>query len=164
MQWLNWVPLKVRGFVWKTRLDRIPSKRALLTRGVIVGFEECSMFFGGIETRDNMLLNYSFATEVWLRIYSWCGWSGTTGETIRERIDWPTLLNGTLMVKRTTTLIIMATVWFLWIARNKFIFTSKPLLMDGIVEKIKVNAFMWLKYRSNIVDVVWHRWYSSPWW
>ncbi|KAK1431060.1 hypothetical protein QVD17_14273 [Tagetes erecta] len=42
MNWSCWVPLKVKSFIWKVRLNRIPSKVALGVRGVQVGSEECS--------------------------------------------------------------------------------------------------------------------------
>lgn len=53
--WLNWIPLKVRGFSWKVRLNRILCKTALHDCGVNVVSNECSMCVGNIETTDHAL-------------------------------------------------------------------------------------------------------------
>lgn len=59
----------------------------------------------------------------------------------------------------TVTLILMATISYIWLARNDLIFNCKPLSMNEVVEKIMVNVFLWLKYRIN--DLMWQNWYSS---
>ncbi|KAK1412847.1 hypothetical protein QVD17_34393 [Tagetes erecta] len=74
--WSSWIPLKVRGFAWKVRLNRIPSKKALQDRGVNMFSQECSMCFGSIETADHALNRCSFATVVWNCVRQWCGWDG----------------------------------------------------------------------------------------
>lgn len=72
MVWSRGTPLKVRSFIWKVRLNKIPSKVALKARGVCVGLEECSSCFGNKETADHVFLSCPFASAVWEKIVGWC--------------------------------------------------------------------------------------------
>jgi len=128
-----------------------------------VGNVECSMCINIIESVDHLLLKCPFAVKVWNYINGWCGWSDFVGESIRGRIDQANNIDGPEKIKDTASLIVMATVWYVWLARNYLIFNSLPLSVDGVVDKIKVNTFLWLKYRANMLDVMWHKWYNSPW-
>lgn len=70
MQRSKWVPLKVRCFVWKSRLDRIPCKKALASRNVEVGFEGCSRCFNDSECPNHVLL----MTSVIIMAMVWFIW------------------------------------------------------------------------------------------
>jgi len=58
VHWLVWVPLKIRCFIWKMRLNRIPSKIALGVGGVNVTSEEST---------DHLLLKNFSSTCLLLR-------------------------------------------------------------------------------------------------
>jgi len=137
-------------------------------RGVMVGGVECSMCFNEVESTDHLLIRCPFAVKVWKRIGVWCGWSVAQVDFIREKIDHANNINGSEKVKDIASMIIMATTWYIWLARiwlarNDLIFNSRALSVDGVVEKIMVNTFLWLKYRANRFDVMWHKWCNSPW-
>lgn len=70
MKLTNGVPLKVKGFVWKARIDdRILTKVALRSHGVHVGSEEFSFCFGSQESSEHLLLKFSFTAAVCDTIY-----------------------------------------------------------------------------------------------
>ncbi|KAK1416690.1 hypothetical protein QVD17_25805 [Tagetes erecta] len=160
--WSKWIPLKVRCFAWKVRLNKIPVKTALARRGVQVGSEECSMCFNHLETSNHVLLHCAFAAKVWYKVFEWCGLFGALGDDIRDRIDCHNIMIGSENMKEKVAVIVMASVWFIWLARNDFIFNSCPLNVDGVMEKIRVYTYLWLKYRANRLDVMWHRWFDRP--
>ncbi|KAK1441033.1 hypothetical protein QVD17_06869 [Tagetes erecta] len=87
MLWSSWVPLKIRCFMWKARLNKIPSKNALMIRGVSIGMEECSLCFGEQETTDHILLHCRFTEKIWAEIFNWCKWPVVANGSIRERFD-----------------------------------------------------------------------------
>lgn len=156
------MPLKVRYFCWKARLNRIPCKVALAKRGVNVGSEECSMCVGHRETTDHCLSGSSFTLEIWRRIANWCGWTDLGVSNVRDRIDWFSNLPGSELQKEMVMMIIMATIWYSWLARNDLIFNAIPLSVERVIDKIKVNSFLWLKYRAKKMDIAWHIWASNP--
>lgn len=128
-----------------------------------MGLEDCSLCFGANDSPDHLMLKCPFASLVVCKTCNWCGWVKDMGVPIREWLDRSNNLVSSEEMRDTTALIAMTTVWFLWLARNDFIYSSIPLSANGVVEKIVVNFFLWLKYRSNMVDIVWHKWYHCPW-
>ncbi|CAI9266205.1 unnamed protein product [Lactuca saligna] len=70
--WSKWIPNKVNRFVWRARIDRIPSASALMRRGVNIQGETCSVCISGSETADHMLVTCPFAIAIWNRIWNWC--------------------------------------------------------------------------------------------
>jgi len=136
----------VRSFIWKVRLNRIPSKSALFRRGVDVSFVECSLCTCTRETSDHVLLHCHFAAVVCARIFKWCGWSFHMESSIRECIDSYTSLNGSNSMKEVASGILMVTTWAIWSARNDLIFNAITPSIDGVVEKIMINSFIWLKH------------------
>lgn len=74
--------------------------------------------------------------------------------SIRDRLDSYLHVVGSEKVKWRALLILMATTWFVWVARNKLGFNGKAVSVGGVVDKIKVNSFQWLKYRAKSREVV----------
>jgi len=84
------------------------------------------------------------------------------GETIKDCTDSFNDLIGADKNRSMASVIIMATVWFIWRARNDFIFNAKPLSIEGVMDLIMVHPFLWLKHRSIRVVIMWHKWCYSP--
>lgn len=71
-----------------------------------------------------------------------------------NRIDSHHHLAGSDEVRGTAETIIIVTVWHIWLARIDFFLNSLPLSVDGVAENIKVNVFLWLRYRASRLNVV----------
>jgi len=69
-------------------------------------------------------------------------------------IDVHNIMIGSEKVKEKVAVITMATVWFIWLARNDLIFNSCALNVDGVMEKIRVYTYLWLKYTANKLEVM----------
>lgn len=81
VHWSIWIPLKIRGFVWKVRFYKIPYKTALHARGVNTTSEECSICFGVKESV------YTCCVAVTLLIwFIWCGLSRPGMVSIRSSL------------------------------------------------------------------------------
>lgn len=109
---IRWVGLtgEIKSFIWKVRLNKIPSKMALRDRGVCMDFKECSLCFGHNESSDHFLLNCQFATKVWKNISRWCGQTIPLNGSLRDCIDSHSVMNGTKDLKNKMEIILMATV------------------------------------------------------
>lgn len=53
--------------------------------------------------------------------------------------------------------VIMATCLFIWLARDDRIFNEVPMVVQAVVDKVKIHVFLWLKNRANLVDLIWHK-------
>lgn len=126
-----WVPLKVRCLIWKTRLYKIPGKRALIRCGVELDCDECSICFNEDETTDHVLLRCPFVLHLWHGISVWYGWRGIMGEKFRDRIDWHNNVTGNDNIKGMVAVILTFMVWFLWFARNECVYFQLDFSICG---------------------------------
>jgi hypothetical protein len=71
--WKCPAPSKVISFVWQLLQDRIPTKKNLVIRKVIVDGADsvCSLCGLESETSEHLFLYCNFATKVWMEIFSW---------------------------------------------------------------------------------------------
>jgi len=113
------------------------------------------MCFGMEETTDHVLLTCPFANSVWSRIRRWTRKANNNCVSIRDWLDFAADDPGIEISRLTMNSIWMATTWYIWLARNEFIFSSSKLSADKVVEMIMVNSLLWVKYRAKRVDFVW---------
>ncbi|XP_023771129.1 uncharacterized protein LOC111919768 [Lactuca sativa] len=121
-QWSKWIPFKVSCFIWRARMDRIPTAVALDQRGVQVHSTQCSACISGMESMDHMLLKCPFVVDLWNRIWEWCGITPIIFSSIKEMLTY-IAMTGQCPKRRTTLLsIISGALWGIWRARNDRIF------------------------------------------
>ncbi|XP_023732690.1 uncharacterized protein LOC111880493 [Lactuca sativa] len=87
-QWSKWIPNKVNCFIWRARMDRIPTAVALDQRGVHVHSTQCSACVSGMESADHLLLKCPFAADLWNRIWEWCGITPMIFPSIKEMLTY----------------------------------------------------------------------------
>lgn len=71
--WSKLIPLKVRCFIWRTSLGRIPVDNALMVRGnniTNIIFPLCNK---ESESTDHLLITRDYTREVQDWILKWCG-------------------------------------------------------------------------------------------
>lgn len=110
MNYFKWVPFKVRSFVWKVGLNRIPSKVALSSLRVHIGYEECSFCFGNQESSNHVLPKCCFAFDVWVKISKWCGRIIPLSGYISDCLDYYSVMVGSKANKETIMVVLMALV------------------------------------------------------
>ncbi|XP_071714905.1 uncharacterized protein [Rutidosis leptorrhynchoides] len=67
----NLVPQKLGIFVWRCRMGRLPVLTELDKRGVDLNSVRCPVCDNDIETVDHLLINCSFAKDIWSRVRRW---------------------------------------------------------------------------------------------
>jgi len=74
--WKSCVPSKVVVFSWQLILDRIPTRRNLLGRGVHlpVGGLGCVFCEASSESSLHLFISCSFILPVWYQVPRWLGW------------------------------------------------------------------------------------------
>ncbi|MFS7925586.1 putative reverse transcriptase zinc-binding domain-containing protein [Helianthus anomalus] len=150
-----WIPLKCKIFVWRSVLDRIPTRKALARRNVHIDSEVCSLCGEVTETWTKFFFACEVAIEVWHRLSSWAKippifafafgdllvcykWSGL-GKEVKD-IVWG---------------LIVVSCWCIWKARNGKIFSNGRKNSFEIFREVKSLGFLWLKSRSKHRNIVW---------
>ena len=72
-QWRKCILIKLSCFIWRARMDHIPTAVALDQRGVQVHSTHCSACVSGMESADHLFLKCLFAVDLWNRIWDLCG-------------------------------------------------------------------------------------------
>lgn len=85
--WLNVIPLKVRCFIWRDCLGRIPIAETLTHRDIIVKDFNCQPCNQRKEPVNHLLVDREFAKVVQLWIFKWCRIHSENFTTIREFVD-----------------------------------------------------------------------------
>ncbi|PWA66513.1 RNA-directed DNA polymerase, eukaryota, Reverse transcriptase zinc-binding domain protein [Artemisia annua] len=45
-RWVKYIPIKINIFVWRARLDHLPTRNNLVRRGVVLDSDHCDMWYG----------------------------------------------------------------------------------------------------------------------
>jgi hypothetical protein len=64
--------------------------------------------------------------------------------------------------KEGISLIWNAYLWVLWKARNDFVFNSKVIVWDDIVEEIKIVSWQWFIGRAAKTPCLLYEWKGGP--
>lgn len=71
--WINFLPLKINGFVWKLAWDRLPTLENLKRHNIIHSLTSGRCRFCSIadEMADHLFRSCLFTEEIWRRLTSW---------------------------------------------------------------------------------------------
>ncbi|KAJ0898232.1 putative reverse transcriptase zinc-binding domain-containing protein [Helianthus annuus] len=72
MKWILWIPLKVKIFVWRAEIERIPTRTTLNRRNVSVPDLRCVLCDADAETAEHLFTGCGFSFGVWTVIGRWC--------------------------------------------------------------------------------------------
>ncbi|XP_071713216.1 uncharacterized protein [Rutidosis leptorrhynchoides] len=67
----NLVPLKVELFIWRARLNCLPTKVELDKRGLDLGTIRCPVCDDDQETVENSIILCKTAKEFWMKVFDW---------------------------------------------------------------------------------------------
>lgn len=119
--WIHDISLKINCFMWRAKLDRIPTACALMKRGIQITSDICTYCESDMEDTTHVLFRCPVASKVWEWIFLWCKIPhihfGNVAELVKFVAQW-----GTCLKKMTLTSICYGTTWIIWKARCDRIF------------------------------------------
>ncbi|XP_021971086.1 uncharacterized protein LOC110866041 [Helianthus annuus] len=157
--WSKWVPSKCNIFMWRAILDRLPSKRALRRRNIVVE-DPMSSFCGEVEeTMDHLFTACTLASNVWHAISTWCKIPEIFAFSVFDlsKIHKHARVSRVFKAEVVKGLIVIA-CWKIWKARNEKIFQQSSSNARDIVEAIKSIGFLWFKHRQKRICIEWDDW------
>ena len=142
----------------------LPTKTFLAHRGVIDSSDiYCSFCKVFEETTNHILCECKFASEVWSKIFEWWQVKRSTYFTLSLQELWHTLMGcKSKKVKAAWKLVVSATLWTLWLARNKYIFEGSSLNAEELLAISKVQAKEWCLAFNLIHKSLAAFWNSNP--
>ncbi|XP_022003819.1 uncharacterized protein LOC110901290 [Helianthus annuus] len=161
MKWIVWVPLKVKVFVWRLEMDRIPTRLALQRRNMHLSDVSCGLCGAVDESSIHIFTACELSCGFWTAIGSWCKLGPIFAFDIKDLLLLPAEKTSKES-KKIIQGIVMVSMCVIWVARNEKIFRSKDVKIGELVAKVKSLSFLWLKSRSRYKQLVWKDWTIFP--
>ncbi|KAF5803272.1 hypothetical protein HanXRQr2_Chr06g0269351 [Helianthus annuus] len=117
----------------------------------------------GLEAEDtnHLFIKCLVARCIWWQLSVWMRISiPTDSHSVTERLAFFTNQLGSKRWKKVVLAVVMAAFWRIWICRNDKLFNGKEVPYNRMVEAIKEDAFVWIKYRSSKASLEWDSWVS----
>ncbi|XP_023752978.1 uncharacterized protein LOC111901352 [Lactuca sativa] len=160
--WSKITLLKVRCFIWKAVLGRIPVAENLAIRGINTPCSLCPMCIKMTESVDHLIITCEHSRSVQLWIFKWCGISDKLFLNIRELIDFAVSCGNCAKKKEILIMVFYCTVWNVWLSRNEKIFKRISVNTIRIANNIISLSYIWCKHRGGASCGNWAEWNVSP--
>ncbi|XP_021971624.1 uncharacterized protein LOC110866784 [Helianthus annuus] len=159
----GWVPAKCRIFMWRTALDRIPTKQALERRNIQVDSSFCALCGEGVETVDHIFTACDVAMRVWNRFCGWVNLPPFFAFSFSDVLNFHKGVDRNKKAKEIIRGLVVVVCWAIWKARNEKIFANGRVdCVDIFGEVRSYGFFFWLKNRSKYREIVWREWCNNP--
>ena len=161
-RWNRLLPIKVNVFLWRLKLNKLPSRVNLDRRGIDVISLICPSCQGDIETVNHTFFNCSLAKDLWSLFAKWWDLDISICGNIEEWYVW---LDGLHVSSKVCSFIegVGGTLlWSIWNFRNHLIFSSTPPKKSAIWDSIVSQSFMWISSRNSKGKISWVGWLYNP--
>lgn len=110
LKWTHEVPLKVNCFIWRAKLDRLPTARALTRRGIQLMSALCPYCELEEEDTAHALFRCPLASKVWEYVGHWCNIPHLQFQNAEEMVKYVTQWGTCSKQRKTLTSICYGTV------------------------------------------------------
>ncbi|GAU32090.1 hypothetical protein TSUD_152950 [Trifolium subterraneum] len=164
--WESWAPLKVMVFSWQALLGRLPTRRNLARRRVIIDDGEavgCVWCGGASESENHLFSTCVTAWLVWAKILRWFGLVSVLPDSISSLIESFLLCFGKKKNGFKGALLVWhAVIWVLWRSRNERIFSGKNVEPSEIFDRIQYISWNWLLAKKLNSPCLFYEWCVNP--
>nr|GEW98038.1 hypothetical protein [Tanacetum cinerariifolium] len=101
-RWLRYIPIKVNVFIWKLRLDKLPTLANMDKKGIDVASLLCPVCNAHVENVDHLFFSCGMAHDLWGLLARWCTLDISEVSNIVEWFSW---LDATHVSKHTSTIL-----------------------------------------------------------
>nr|KYP58023.1 hypothetical protein KK1_004313 [Cajanus cajan] len=117
----------------------------------------------GLDTSCHIFFKCSFAYQVWMLCLEWCGLFTTHQNNFISHFEQFLGLPSCVAKNHYKwTVIWLATIWSIWLARNEAIFANKFTSPKDLVELIKLRSWKWLKAKYFGFYYLFSCWSGQP--
>ncbi|GJW95508.1 RNA-directed DNA polymerase, eukaryota [Tanacetum coccineum] len=159
-RWVKCIPIKINVFVWRARLDCLPSRSNLVRRGVALDSVTCPLCHAFVEDIQHVLFRCDIAKRIFRRI---CRWWDLVWQDLLSFSDWNTWFSSIRLPAKVKSLlegVFCVAWWSIWVFRNRSIFGEVPPRRSVIFDEIVSFSFNWCSSRCNRV-FSWDYWLKN---
>ncbi|XP_058759622.1 uncharacterized protein LOC131632923 [Vicia villosa] len=164
ISWKLSLPLRIQIFAWRFFTSRLPTKDALISRGVVNIPNQWCVFYGNVpESLPHIFFSCHVSLKVWERIFVWLGEEVLFSfeeflefDVVQEKVK-------AVNVRVKINTIWMALIWSIWSMRNSIIFYQVPFCFDMVVYNVIYFSWSWLaRIVLNTSISTFYEWYKLP--
>ncbi|XP_021975484.1 uncharacterized protein LOC110870608 [Helianthus annuus] len=141
MQWESCIPLKVKMFIWHAKMERIPTKLALIRRRINIQDVSCSLCETVDEDVTYLFTGCGFSFGVWSAVRNWCKIAPIFAFDFKDLLAIHNQVQGDKWAKKVVKGIVMITCWALWKVRNSKVFERVNPKVIEVVAMVKSLSF-----------------------
>ncbi|GKB99957.1 RNA-directed DNA polymerase, eukaryota [Tanacetum coccineum] len=160
-RWVKYIPIKINIFIWRARLDRLPTRSNLTNRGVVLDSLLCSICGSVPEDASHFLFQCGLSKLVFPKI---CRWWDLVPNDMSSFSDWDVWLSGIRLpckLKLILEGVFYVAWWHIWRFRNQSIFAETPPRRSVLFDDIVSRAFDLCVSRCNS-SFSWDSWLKNP--
>ncbi|GJS42587.1 RNA-directed DNA polymerase, eukaryota [Tanacetum coccineum] len=149
-RWVKYIPIKINIFIWRARLDRLPTRSNLANRGVVLDSLLCPICGSVPEDASHFLFQCGLSKLVFRKI---CRWWDLVPNDMSSFSDWDVWFSGIRLpckLKLILEGVFYVAWWHIWRFRNQSIFAETPPRRSVLFDDIVSRAFDWYKARLVI--------------
>ncbi|GJZ54433.1 RNA-directed DNA polymerase, eukaryota, reverse transcriptase zinc-binding domain protein [Tanacetum coccineum] len=124
--WNRSLPIKVNVFLWRLKINKLPSMVNLDRRGIEVSSLLCPSCLGDLETVNHTFFNCDLAKDMWSLLAKWWELDIPVCGNIKEWYDWLGGVHVSSKVRLFLEGVGGTLMWFIWNFRNLLNFSSFP--------------------------------------
>ncbi|GJW80372.1 RNA-directed DNA polymerase, eukaryota [Tanacetum coccineum] len=136
-RWIMEVPIKINIHAWKVRLDCLPTRLNLSSRGLDIPSILCPTCGVIVETTSHVFFQCELAKDLFRMV---CNWWNVAFREVYSFDDWVLWINSIRLSTKHKNLlpgVYYGIWWRIWIFRNKLIFgdsiPAKAVIFDDVV-------------------------------
>ncbi|GJS73381.1 RNA-directed DNA polymerase, eukaryota, reverse transcriptase zinc-binding domain protein [Tanacetum coccineum] len=154
-RWNRLLPIKVNVFLWRLKLNKLPSRVNLDRRGIDVISINCPSCQGDLETVNHTFFNCGLAKELWSLLAKWWDLDIPMCGNIAEWHAWLGDLHVSSKVRLAIEGVGGTLLWSIWNFRNNLIFSSTPPKKSMIWDSVVSQSFLWISSRNPKCKISW---------
>ncbi|GJR29260.1 RNA-directed DNA polymerase, eukaryota [Tanacetum coccineum] len=152
-RWIKMIPIKVNVFVWRVRMDKLPTRLNLSLRGVDIPSILCPVCDVVVESTSHILFSCPLAHDVLCKVMTWWDLDTPNILSYEEWLCWFSNLHIHKQAKIILEGVFYVMWWLIWRFRNKSLFGSSTPKKAIIFDDIVTLAYTWCSNR--FIGVSW---------
>ncbi|XP_058217419.1 uncharacterized protein LOC131328494 [Rhododendron vialii] len=130
--------------------ERVATRSVLLSKNIVLTDQSCPLCSLHQESPNHLFLRCKFSWSVWSQILDWWHFFWVCPSSIAGMASWWFDSSFRNLEKHIWEVCFYATIWSIWIMRNKLIFHSMTISSEEVVDLIKYRVAMWMKVKYEI--------------
>ncbi|GKC84934.1 RNA-directed DNA polymerase, eukaryota, reverse transcriptase zinc-binding domain protein [Tanacetum coccineum] len=161
-RWNRSIPIKVNVFLWRLKLNRLPTRVNLDRKGIDIGSILCPICHDDIETANHIFFNCGMAQDLWALLAKWWGLDIPLCVNISEWFDWLEVSRIPSKARSFLDGVGGTLLWTIWNYRNRLLFSSSPPKKSVLMDSIVSQSFLWISSRNPKFMCSWVCWLQNP--